>query len=121
LPGSPPGSGQKYGLHIFVIPLAIVMIIGGLLAGGIFTIVFLPLAAPIAEHEPHLVVHGHAHAGTFQGAIEEVPICNVSVPVIERDVLDLRAGSPDPARARSPLRDGCGGPRCSGPNRPDDG
>ena len=43
------------------------------------------LAAPIAEHEPHLVVHGHAHAGTFRGAIDEVPVYNVSVPVIERD------------------------------------
>jgi hypothetical protein len=31
-------------LFWFVIPLAIVMLIGGLLAGGIFTIVFLPLA-----------------------------------------------------------------------------
>jgi hypothetical protein len=31
-------------LFWFVLPLAIIMIIGGLLAGGIFTIVFLPLA-----------------------------------------------------------------------------
>ena len=31
-------------LYIFVFPLAILMLIGGLLAGGIFTIVFLPLA-----------------------------------------------------------------------------
>lgn len=31
-------------LFWFVLPLAIVMILGGLLAGGIFTIVFLPLA-----------------------------------------------------------------------------
>lgn len=31
-------------LFWFVLPLAIVMVIGGLLAGGIFTIVFLPLA-----------------------------------------------------------------------------
>jgi Icc-related predicted phosphoesterase len=43
------------------------------------------LAAPIAEHEPDLVLHGHAHAGTFQGAIGSVPVYNVSVPVIERD------------------------------------
>ena len=43
------------------------------------------LAAPIAEHEPHLVVHGHAHAGTFRGTIDEVPVYNVSMPVIERD------------------------------------
>jgi Icc-related predicted phosphoesterase len=43
------------------------------------------LAAPIAEHEPDLVLHGHAHSGTFQGAIGEVPVYNVSVPVIGRD------------------------------------
>ncbi len=43
------------------------------------------LAAPIAEHEPDLVLHGHAHAGTFEGAIGAVPVYNVSVPVMERD------------------------------------
>ncbi|MFZ1997491.1 MAG: hypothetical protein WAU75_25460, partial [Solirubrobacteraceae bacterium] len=31
-------------LVYFVLPLIIVMVIGGMLAGGIFTIVFLPLA-----------------------------------------------------------------------------
>jgi Icc-related predicted phosphoesterase len=57
------------------------------------------LAAPIAEHEPDLVLHGHAHAGTFQGAIGSVPVFNVSVPVMERDfwifeIADLeRAGA----------------------------
>jgi uncharacterized protein len=59
------------------------------------------LAAPIAEHEPDLVLHGHAHGGTFQGAIGDVPVYNVSVPVIERDFwlfeLDV------PARARTPI------------------
>jgi hypothetical protein len=34
-------------LYIFVVPLVVVMIIGGLLAGGIFTIVFLPIAVII--------------------------------------------------------------------------
>ncbi len=43
------------------------------------------LAGPISEHEPDLVLHGHAHGGTFQGAIGSVPVYNVSVPVIERD------------------------------------
>ena len=43
------------------------------------------LAGPIAEHEPHLVLHGHAHAGTFRGALGEVPVYNVSVPVMGRD------------------------------------
>ncbi len=59
------------------------------------------LAAPIAEHEPDLVLHGHAHAGTFQGAIGDVPVYNVSVPVIGRDFwlfeLDL------PLRAHTPI------------------
>lgn len=43
------------------------------------------LAAPIAEYEPDLVVHGHAHVGTFEGAIGGVPVYNVSVPVMGRD------------------------------------
>jgi Icc-related predicted phosphoesterase len=43
------------------------------------------LAAPIVEHDPHLVLHGHAHGGTFAGSIGEVPVYNVSVPVIGRD------------------------------------
>jgi uncharacterized protein len=43
------------------------------------------LAAPIAQHEPDLVLHGHAHAGSFEGAIGDVPVYNVSVPVIGRD------------------------------------
>jgi Icc-related predicted phosphoesterase len=59
------------------------------------------LASPIAEHEPDLVIHGHAHGGTFQGAIGQVPVYNVSVPVIGRNFwlfeLDL------PARAHTPI------------------
>jgi Icc-related predicted phosphoesterase len=53
------------------------------------------LAAPIAEHEPDLVLHGHAHAGTFEGAIGEVPVYNVSVPVMARDfwLFELEARS----------------------------
>jgi Icc-related predicted phosphoesterase len=43
------------------------------------------LAAPILEHNPDLVLHGHAHAGTFEGAIGEVPVYNVSVPVMGED------------------------------------
>ena len=42
------------------------------------------LAAPLIEHEPDLVVHGHAHAGTFSGRVGEVDVFNVSVPVIGR-------------------------------------
>jgi len=58
------------------------------------------LAAPIAEHEPDMVLHGHAHAGTFEGAIGQVPVYNVSVPVIGRDfwIFELdRQAHPGPA------------------------
>jgi Icc-related predicted phosphoesterase len=51
------------------------------------------LAPPIVEHAPDLVLHGHAHAGTFEGHIGDVPVYNVSVPVIGRDfwVFELNA------------------------------
>jgi Icc-related predicted phosphoesterase len=43
------------------------------------------LAVPIVEHEPDLVLHGHAHSGTFRGTAGTVPVFNVSVPVMGRD------------------------------------
>jgi Icc-related predicted phosphoesterase len=43
------------------------------------------LAPPIDRHRPDLVLHGHAHAGRLRGAIGEVPVYNVSVPVMQRD------------------------------------
>src|SRR5204863_9933961 len=43
------------------------------------------LAAPIAEHAPDLVLHGHAHAGKFAGFVGPVPVYNVAVPVMHRD------------------------------------
>ena len=43
------------------------------------------LAAPIVEHRPDLVLHGHAHAGRLQGDLEGVPVYNVSVPVMGQD------------------------------------
>jgi Icc-related predicted phosphoesterase len=43
------------------------------------------LARPIAEHAPDLVVHGHGHAGTFEGYIGSIPVFNVSVPVMGHD------------------------------------
>jgi Icc-related predicted phosphoesterase len=54
------------------------------------------LAAPIAEHEPDMVLHGHAHAGTFEGRIGEVPVYNVSVPVMGRDfwLFELEVSTP---------------------------
>ncbi|HEX6390233.1 MAG TPA: metallophosphoesterase [Solirubrobacteraceae bacterium] len=58
-------------------------------------------AAPISEHAPDLVLHGHAHAGCFRGAIGGVPVFNVAVPVMGRDfsVFDLPAGSEAPVAA----------------------
>src|SRR2546427_5128898 len=43
------------------------------------------LAGPILEHGPHVLLHGHTHAGTFEGAVGSVPVFNVAVPVIGRD------------------------------------
>jgi Icc-related predicted phosphoesterase len=43
------------------------------------------LAAPILEHSPDMVLHGHAHAGTFEGRVGEVPVYNVSIPVMGED------------------------------------
>ena len=39
------------------------------------------LAEPILEHRPDLVLHGHAHVGSPNGAIDGVPVHNVSVHV----------------------------------------
>jgi Icc-related predicted phosphoesterase len=60
------------------------------------------LAAPIAEHEPDMVLHGHAHAGTFEGAIGNVPVYNVAIPVTGRDfwLFELDVSVP----ARVPIR-----------------
>jgi len=43
------------------------------------------LAGPLVEHQPQLVLHGHAHAGCFAGSLGAVPVHNVSVPVMQRD------------------------------------
>jgi Icc-related predicted phosphoesterase len=54
------------------------------------------LAGPIAEHRPDLVLHGHAHVGSFQGAVGDVPVFNVAVPVLGRDFweFELSGGGP---------------------------
>ena len=62
------------------------------------------LAPPIAEHEPDLVLHGHAHAGTLEGAIGKVPIYNVSVPVITRDFWLFELPHPHAGARPDPLR-----------------
>src|SRR5215208_85203 len=43
------------------------------------------LAAPILEHRPDLVLHGHAHAGRLKAELDGVPVYNVSVPVMGQD------------------------------------
>ncbi|HEX2096302.1 MAG TPA: metallophosphoesterase [Solirubrobacterales bacterium] len=57
-------------------------------------------AAPILEHGPDLVLHGHAHDGSPEGRIGQVPVYNVSLPVTGRDfwTVELDAGS-----GRSPI------------------
>ena len=60
------------------------------------------LAPPILEHAPDLVLHGHAHAGTFEGRIGEVPVYNVSVPVLGEDwwVFELAGKARAPSEVR---------------------
>lgn len=58
------------------------------------------LAAPILEHGPDLVLHGHAHAGSRDGAIGETPVHNVSQPVLRTD---FRIFELDASRAHSPI------------------
>src|SRR5215208_2289622 len=43
------------------------------------------LAAPLREHHPDVVLHGHAHAGSFQGELGGVPVYNVSVQALGDD------------------------------------
>ncbi len=54
------------------------------------------LAAPIAASPPQLVLHGHAHAGSFEGRIGQVPVYNVAVHVTGRDfsVFELEIQAP---------------------------
>jgi uncharacterized protein len=58
------------------------------------------LAAPILEHGPDLVLHGHAHAGSPDGMIGESPVHNVSQPVLGTD---FRIFELDASRAHSPI------------------
>ena len=50
------------------------------------------LAVPIAEYRPDVVLHGHAHAGSFEGAIGPVPVYNVAVHVTGRDFYVFELG-----------------------------
>jgi Icc-related predicted phosphoesterase len=60
------------------------------------------LDGPIQRHRPDLVLHGHAHEGTFAGAVGPVPVYNVAVHVMRRDffVFELDTEAPDGHGAR---------------------
>jgi Icc-related predicted phosphoesterase len=51
------------------------------------------LATPIAEYRPDVVLHGHAHAGSFEGAIGTTPVYNVAVHVTGRDFYVFELGA----------------------------
>src|SRR5919201_1674781 len=40
------------------------------------------LAPPIVEYHPEVVLHGHTHAGSFEGFVGDVPVFNVALPVL---------------------------------------
>jgi uncharacterized protein len=52
------------------------------------------LATPIAENGADLVLHGHAHAGAFEGCIGDIPVYNVAVHVTGRNfwIFELDGG-----------------------------
>jgi uncharacterized protein len=50
------------------------------------------MAPPIGERCPDVVLHGHAHRGTFEGRIGEVPVYNVAVEVMKRDFFVFELG-----------------------------
>jgi Icc-related predicted phosphoesterase len=62
------------------------------------------LAAPVSRARVDLVLHGHAHAGTFEGRVGNVPVYNVAVPVIGQDFwifeLDGRRRASEPPDVR---------------------
>jgi Icc-related predicted phosphoesterase len=60
------------------------------------------LAGPIAAHCPDLVLHGHAHAGTFEGFIGRVPVYNVAIPVTGRDFWYFELGGAERPQAERP-------------------
>jgi Icc-related predicted phosphoesterase len=61
------------------------------------------MAPPIAEHHPDVVLHGHGHAGKFEGFIGPVPVYNVAVPVMGKDfwVFELDGARPGPKLIRT--------------------
>jgi hypothetical protein len=80
-------------LFWFVLPLAIVMVFGGLLAGGIFTIVFLPLA---------LIIIAIAVISTLYGRSDR----RRTLPRDQSTATDLGTGSGHANVSRSPSSPG---------------
>jgi hypothetical protein len=60
------------------------------------------LDGPIQKHAPDLVLHGHAHAGTFAGSVGPIPVYNFAIHVMRRDffVFELDPDAPDGHGAR---------------------
>jgi hypothetical protein len=77
-------------LMFFVVPLAIVMLIGGLLAGGIFTIVFLPIALIIV-----VVAVGFAIYGSSEGR-RRLPSDEPTMPAPSTGHSNVPAGTSSP-------------------------
>lgn len=61
------------------------------------------LGRPILEARPDLVLHGHAHEGTFQGQIGDVPVLNVAVAVTGRFFTVVEVGR-EGRDGRRPIR-----------------
>jgi Icc-related predicted phosphoesterase len=53
------------------------------------------LAPPIVQHEPDLVLHGHAHAGSPEGELGGVRVLNVSIPVTGQPFVELELEAPE--------------------------
>lgn len=50
------------------------------------------LPRPILDHTPDLVLHGHAHAGSFKGFVGSIPVYNVAVQVTGEDFRVFEVG-----------------------------
>jgi|SRR5581483_4205657 len=61
------------------------------------------LAGPVRKHRPDIVLHGHAHNGSFEGEVDGVPVYNVAVHVMGRAFwifeLDAEQRAPAPPLA----------------------
>ena len=47
---------------------------------------------PRVLKRPDVVLHGHAHRGTFRGFIGDVPVYNVAIEVMKRDFFVFELG-----------------------------